>query len=143
MRRCLIVSLLLAVLVVPACCQSDWQLLREIHPGQHVVVVERTMQRVDGKFVSFSDEAVVLDVAGKQVTVPRDQVARISGQGAHRVRNTILLAVAGVAAGAAIGHAFDTPQQVGDGIGAIVGGGVGAVAGAYLPAAKTYYRARP
>ena len=139
MQNFLLLNLFLLSAAIPGLCQSRWEALRELRPGQKIVVVETSMRRLEGKFVSASDEALTLDIGRQQVSVNRDKIARVSSNG-HRVRNVVLLTIAGVVVGAAIGHSQDTSTYTGDGPGAAVGGVAGAVAGAAIPAAKTYYR---
>jgi hypothetical protein len=139
MRRFLLLIVLLAFAAIPGFCQSRWEALKELRAGQKIVVVETTMQRREGKFVSASDETLALRVGRQEVSINRDKVAHVSSKG-HRVRNAVLLAVVGLCAGAAIGHTRDTSTYTGDGPGAAVGGAVGGVAGALIPAGKTYYR---
>jgi hypothetical protein len=139
MRRFLLLIVFLPFAAIPGFCQSRWEALKELRAGNKIVVVETTMQRLEGKFVSASDEALMLDVDGQQVSINRDKVARVSSKG-HRVRNTVLLTLAGLVVGAAIGHTQDTPTYTGDGPGALFGGVAGGVGGALIPTGKTYYR---
>ena len=139
MRHFLLLIVFLLSAAIPGSCQSRWEALQELSPGQKIVVVETSMKRLEGKFVSAGGEALTLNVGRQQVSVNRDQVARVSSNG-HRVRNVVLLTITGVLVGAAIGHALDTSTFTGDGPGAAVGGAAGAVGGALIPAAKTYYR---
>jgi hypothetical protein len=120
-------------------CQSRWEALKELSPGQKIVVEQADTQRLVGKFVRASDEAIMLVAGGRQVSIERDKVTRVRSNG-HRVRNAVLLGVAGVFVGAAIGHTRDTSTYTGDGPGALIGGAVAGAAGALIPSGKTYYR---
>jgi hypothetical protein len=139
MRRLVLSIMLLLFTTIPGFCQVQWEALKDLHTGKKIVVLETTMRSLEGKFVSVSDETINLDVAGQQVSIKRQNVARVSSKG-HRVRNTVLLTIVGLLGGAYIGHTQDTPTNTRDGIGAVIGGVAGGVGGALIPTGKTYYR---
>jgi hypothetical protein len=66
--RLLLLTMFLLPAVFPLFCQSLWAALRELSPGQKIVVVETNVRRLEGKFIASSDDALILDV---KVTCPR------------------------------------------------------------------------
>jgi hypothetical protein len=132
--------------------QGSWSDLRGLRVGQGIEVIEVSMKRHGGQFVSVTDDVLTLQEKGSDVTVKREDVVRVStASGARRGLHTVIGVVAGGLIGAAIGAASgsDTGFLGGSsrGITALVGIAIGApsgaVIGAVVPAHATVYRAAP
>ena len=145
-RSLLLFLLLIAFGLVPLlqAQESRWQNLAQIRPGTKIQVVEQSLKSTSCRFVRFSETDLKLNVEGKEVVLPREQVYRVSVTGKNRKRNTLIALGAGAAAGLALGAAL-MERESGYG-GAVAGSavgiaGLGAGIGALLPASKTVYRA--
>jgi hypothetical protein len=114
---------------------SQWANVRTLRPGDRVGVVKSDQKRVEGRFVSVTDNAIFIRTE-QEVTVAKQDTVRVYHQtGMKRLHRVLIGAGAGVAAGAilsgTIGDRFrnegsDPPS------GAWIAGavGVGAVVGA-------------
>ncbi len=78
---------------------ADWQNLRQLRAGQRIEVVQTSMAKQSGKFVSVSEGTITLLVNQTEHTIQREQVARVSSV-SHRVRNGVLIGIGGMAAAA-------------------------------------------
>ena len=153
-RRCLV---LVFVLGLPAtlCAQKQqgsWSDLRGLRVGQGIVVIESSMKRHDGEFISVADDVLTLQEKGSDVSVKREVVVRVStASGARRGEHAVIGLVVGGLAGAGIGAAAGSGSKdwigVSEGVGALVGVAIGAtggaIVGAVIPAHTTIYRAAP
>ena len=145
-------GLLFALLASPwAFAQSSldrWDNLGEVRTGRKIEVVDKKMKPVEGQFVSYSEEAILLRVGQDQVSIPRAEVASVKDrEGPRRARNAWLGMAIGAAGGLAIGTIRGkTYHEEGEtGVFILVwtpiGAGIGAGVGAALPAGqKTIYR---
>jgi hypothetical protein len=153
-RRCLV---LVFVLGLPAtlCAQKQqgsWSDLRGLRVGQGIVVIESSMKRHNGEFISVADDVLTLQEKGSDVSVKREVVVRVStASGARRGEHAVIGLVVGGLAGAGIGAAAGSGSKdwigVSEGVAALVGVAIGATAGAIvgavIPAHTTIYRAAP
>lgn len=153
-RSCLV---LVFVLGLPAtlCAQKQqgsWSDLRGLRVGQGIVVIESSMKRHDGEFISVADDVLTLQEKGSDVSVKREAVVRVStASGARRGEHAVIGLVVGGLAGAGIGAAAGSGSKdwigVSEGVGALVGVAIGAtggaIVGAVIPAHTTIYRAAP
>jgi hypothetical protein len=153
-RRCLV---LVFVLGLPAALcaqkqQGSWSDLRGLRVGQGIVVIESSMKRHDGEFISVADDVLTLQEKGSDVSVKREAVVRVStASGARRGEHAVIGLVVGGLAGAGIGAAAGSGSKgwigVSEGVGALVGVAIGAtsgaIVGAVIPAHTTIYRAAP
>jgi len=153
-RRCLV---LVFVLGLPAalCAQKQkgsWSDLRGLRVGQGIVVIESSMKRHDGEFISVTDEVLTLQEKGSGVSVKREDVVRVStASGARRGEHAVIGLVVGGLAGAGIGAAVGSGSKdwvgVSEAVGAVIGVAIGAtsgaIVGAVIPAHTTIYRAVP
>jgi hypothetical protein len=149
------------VLALPAtlCAQKQqgsWSDLRGLKVGQGIVVIESSMKRNDGEFISVTDEVLTLQEKGSDVSVKREDVVRVStASGARRGEHAVIGLVVGGLAGAGIG-AIAADHSTGKGfwswkaepgigalIGVVIGAPIGAAVGAVIPAHTTIYRAAP
>jgi hypothetical protein len=94
MRR--IIETLLILLLVPGfgwakSAQNNWDDLKQLTPGQKVEVVDSKVKTLKGAFVSFTDEAISLQVGKSEESVARAIFVRVSVRDtSHRARNMVL-----------------------------------------------------
>jgi hypothetical protein len=153
--RAFLILLLFLGLPAALCAQKrqgSWSDLRGLRVGQGIEVIESSMKRHGGEFVSVSDEMLTLQEKGSDVSVKRQDIVRVStASGARRGEHTVIGLVVGAAGGAGIGAAAGSGSKgwVGfsEGVGALVGIAIGATSGAIvgtvIPAHTTIYRAAP
>lgn len=132
--------------------QGSWSDLNHLDAGQHIVVIETNMKRHDGKFVAATDELLSFKEAGTDVSVKRNDVARVSvSSGKKRGEHVVIGLLIGAGAGAVIGAASGSSHGFLGGssrgltalAGVIIGVPSGAIVGAVLPAHNTVYRTSP
>jgi hypothetical protein len=91
---------------------SEWQSLAKIQPGDKVEVVDQQMRSYNGKFASFSETGITLMSADKEVTIPKNDVYRVTvvsrGRGRHVLRGLLI----GTGIGLGIGAAASAPHSV-------------------------------
>jgi hypothetical protein len=153
-RACLILVLFLGL---PAALwaqkrQGSWSALRGLKVGQGIEVIESSMKRHGGEFVSVSDEMLTLEEKGSDVSVKREDIVRVSTvsgvrRGEHAVIGLVIGAAVGGAVGAGAGSSTGFLGGSSRGITALVGLAIGALSGvalgATIPAHATIYRAAP
>ena len=147
MRRC--VMILLLFLGLPAALgaqQGGWANLNRLKAGQGINVIEASMKSHTGEFVTVSDEVLTLKEMGAEVSVKRENVARVSTasrpkRGEHAVIGLVVGGLAGAGISAALGGR--SWRGVAALVGVVVGAPTGALVGALLPAHTTVYRAAP
>jgi hypothetical protein len=143
-------ALILALVMVPLLngAGSDWQNLAKIRQEDRVQVVDQQLRSYTGKFVSFSEEGIIL-LTDKEVTIAKADVYRVTvvsrGRGRHVLRGLLI----GSGIGLGIGAAASAPSSVkgsrGDVIaaGTILGAGIGSLVGvAKAPQIPIYRAAR-
>jgi hypothetical protein len=124
--------------------QGSWSNLNRLKAGQGIEVIESSMKRHAGKFVTVTDELLTLKENGSDVPVKREDVARVStSSGPKRGEHAMIGLVVGGVIGAGIGAASGSPRGIGALVGVVIGAPSGAVVGAVLPAHTTVYRAAP
>lgn len=120
---------------------SDWSnLSRDLKNGDRIDVVQSNMKSLSGAFRSATADqlTVAVDGAGEQA-ISKQNVVRVSvHQGSHRVRNAILLGVAGAIAGAGATRFGVACAETNDGcrnaaLAPFAGGAAGAAIGALIP----------
>jgi hypothetical protein len=153
-RSCLVLTLFMG-LPAALCAQKQqgsWSDLRGLKVGQGIEVIESSMKRRGGQFVSVTDEALTLQEKGADVSVKREDVVRVStASGAHRGEHAVIGLVAGGLIGAGIGaaagssHGFlgGSSRGIAALVGVTIGAPSGAAVGAVIPAHATIYRAVP
>ena len=157
MRRLTLITLSVLMLATIAGAQApeqSWDNLKTLREGEKIQVVDQKLKSLKGTFVSFSDEAVTLQVGKDTVAVQRADVFRVSSQkGMGRGKHALVGLAIGAGAGLALGMAscaYVTDQnkcKASDlaGLGAAEAalfGGIGAGVGALVPASHpTIYRA--
>jgi hypothetical protein len=132
--------------------KGSWSDLRGLRVGQGIVVIESSMKRHDGDFISVTDEVVTLQEKGSDVSIKREDVVRVStASGARRGEHVVIGLVVGGLVGAGIGAAVESGSKdwvgVSEAVGAVIGVAIGAtsgaIVGAVIPAHTTIYRAVP
>ncbi len=124
--------------------QGSWSNLNRLKAGQGIEVIESSMKRHAGKFVTVTDELLTLKENGSDVSVKREDVARVSTSSGHkRGEHALIGLVVGGLAGAGIGAASGSLRGIAALVGVVIGAPSGAVVGAVLPAHTTVYRAAP
>jgi hypothetical protein len=115
-------------------------------------VIEASMKRHGGQFVSVSDDVLTLQEKGSDVSVKREDIVRVStASGARRGEHAVIGLVVGGLVGAAIGAASGSSTGFLGGssrgltalVGIAIGAPSGAAVGATIPAHATIYRAAP
>ena len=88
--------------------EQSWDNLKTLRAGEKIQVVDQKLKSLDGTFVSFSDEAVSLEVKKNVVSVQRDNVLRVSSRerGHSRARNALKGFLLGGSIGLGIGVAM-------------------------------------
>jgi len=126
---------LLIALALFAGDTSQWSGVRELKKGDRVGIVQADMKRVEGRFDSATDDAVVVD----GVTLSKDRLVRVYRRPKlNRVARTVIGAGIGVAAGGVVdgtfgqylrneGHGPDAGLITG--LSGAAGAGVGAASG--------------
>lgn len=153
MPRALVFLLLLLGIPSALVAQTQsgsWSNLNGLKAGEGIEVVESSMKHHTGEFVSVNDEQLTFKEKGSDVSVKREDVARVStSSGAKRGEHALIGLVIGAAVGAGIGAASGSNTGFLGGssrgiaalVGLVIGAPSGAVVGAVLPAHTTVYRA--
>lgn len=132
--------------------QASWSDLRGLRAGQGIEVIETSMKRHGGEFVSVSDETLTLQEKGSDVSLKREDIVRVStSSGPKRGEHAVIGLVVGGGIGAAIGalagssHGFlgGSSRGIAALVGIVIGAPSGALVGAVIPAHRTVYRAAP
>jgi hypothetical protein len=132
--------------------QSSWSNLNGLKAGQGIALIEFSMKRHNGGFVTVCEESLTLKENGSDVSVKRENVARVStASGVKRGKHVLIGVVAGGLIGAGIGAASGsntgfldgTARGIGALVGVVIGASSGAIVGAVIPAHTTVYRAAP
>ena len=130
--------------------QANWDRVKQLSPGQEVLVVQNNAQSFQGNLQSVSDDSIVIRLTTGERTVAKDNILRVSSKRtSHRLRNLGLGAGVGAGGGAGIGAAAGNPHGILRRDATAAGGAViglvgGAVVGAALPTGgwREVYRAR-
>jgi len=132
---------------------NEWDNLRELRAGQQIEVIDMKLKSQRGAFTALSSEGIGLAPSKGEITVERANVLRVTlREGSKRLRNTLLGAAIGAAAGGAvmavwvrraqpIGEFRGEYYDVGKWIFLPAGLGAGAAIGAATPGYRTLYRA--
>ncbi len=138
------------VLFVPAAwaqqATANWDNLKQIERGKRVRVVETNLKSTMGKFQSFSDTELVLEVNNAPVVIPREKVFRVN-EDHRRGRNALIAGLVGAGIGAGAGAAAAGQFNKGGDKAAVVVAGMGVWGGIFSGVAAlvtrnpTVYRA--
>lgn len=94
---------LLLLMAGAAMFAQDWSRVQALEPGKRIGVVT-AKDKVEGVFRAASETSLTLD-AGREVTVPRDEVRRVYTRGyLNRWARTLIGAGAGAAAGVLVNN---------------------------------------
>ena len=115
----------------PSNGQANWDRVKQLSPGQQILVVQNNSQSHQGKLQSVSDDSVVIRLTTGEQTVAKDDILRVSARGrSHRLRNLALGAGIGFGGGAGIGAAAGNSAEIfGRGAAALFGAAVGLAGG--------------
>ena len=125
---------------------SDWNNLQRLRIGDKVELVQMNLSKHKGTVLAWTEEAISLRSKGQDVTIPREDVYRVTWLSKnHRARNAWLGMAAGAAVGAVIGAVSANQGTLEPGFNALfaslLGAGAGAGVGAAFPSHPTLYRA--
>ncbi len=125
---------------------SDWDNLRRLRAGDKVELVRMNLSKQKGTVLAWTEEAISLRIKGQDVTIPREDVYRVTWLSkSHRARNAWIGMALGAAAGAVIGAvSANSSDFIPEGFvcaGVLLGAGAGAGVGAAFPSHPTLYRA--
>ena len=132
--------------------QDSWTRLNGLKAGQGIEVIDSSMKRHDGEFVMATTELLTLKEHSSDVSINRENVARVSTssgpkRGAHAAIGLVTGAAIGAGIGAASGskHGFlgGSSRGIAALVGLAIGGLSGAAVGALVPANTTVYRVAP
>jgi len=129
---------LAAASLVSAADTADWGNLRELKKGERIGVIRSDMKRIEGKFESATETAIVV-MDDQPVTLSKESVVRVYRRPRmNRGIRTVVGAAIGTAAGAVVDGtlgAYMRNESSGPdaglitGLGAAAGAGVGAASG--------------
>jgi hypothetical protein len=134
----------------PSKGQVGWDRVKQLSPGQEILVVQNNAQSFQGRLQSVRDDSVVIHLTTGEQTLAKNDILRVSARGrSHRLRNLALGAGIGFGGGAGIGAAAGNPHEFFGRdattlFGAAVGLAGGAAIGVALPTGGWHevYRAR-
>ena len=122
--------------------EQPWANLKQLKPGQKIRVTRINTESVASRFVSVTEEGLVIRVKRGQITVSRAEITEVTEPSrGKRLRNTLIgLGVCGII-GAAVARGLLSSYPTGVPLAAAVimfagGGAVGAV----MPTKGTVYR---
>jgi len=153
-RLCLVLVLFLGI--PGALCaqkqQGSWSGLNGLKAGQGVIVIDSSVKRHAGEFVTVTDELLTLQEGGADVSIKRGDIVRVSTssgpkRGEHALIGLVVGGLIGAGIGAASGSSTGFLGGSNRGIAALVGIAIGApcgaLVGAVIPAHTTVYRVAP
>ena len=115
---------------------SAWNNLGKLQLGKKIEVLQTNLAKHKGRFLFWTEETITLRVKKRELTIPREQVHRVTRlKKSHRIRNGLIGLVAGAAVGALIFESAESEE--GAIVAAIIGVplsiGIGAGVGAAIP----------
>lgn len=137
-----LLGLVLISVSVFAADTRSWAGVRELTPGKPIEVTMKQGKRLNGSFVSSSEESIVIRTKDQESTVPRADVSRVELRKGSRA--VLLGAGIGAGAGAVIGYGaarWGANESGGDfagltpavsAIGAVIGALTGAIIGYFV-----------
>ena len=140
-------KILLLLLAASTAFANDWSSIQRIPAGRKIEVIERDGTRLQGAFVSSTEEVLVIEEKSGTRSLSRAAIRQVRVFDAgRRVRRGLLLMLIGAAAGAAAGAAIcPSCSNEGNGTkfvapGLAIGAGIGALGFLSSPY-KTIYKA--
>jgi hypothetical protein len=139
---------ILLVLAVPAVCfaqdgVTDWQNLQKLKARNSIRIFKVNSPAIDGRFVRFSADAIVIDVDKVQMSIQRSDVQRV-----YRKKRRLFRGLIGAGIGAAAGFAILAKTDNEEDFYGFavpffpVAVGAGAATGALIPGDTVIYRVR-
>ncbi len=136
----------------PPSGEGDWGNLRQLRVGDKVEVVRYNLSKHKGKMLAWTEESISLRLKNQEVTIPREDVYRVTWLSkSKRRRNALIGLVVGAVVGAVLGANIRGDVSPGDpgfmtaaeaaGAVSLFFGGIGAGVGAAFPSHPTIYRA--
>jgi hypothetical protein len=150
-QLCLIPVFLL-MFTAALCAQNakdSWSNLNTLKSGQRIEVIESSMKRHQGQFVTFTDDILSVQEKGSEIAIKREDIVRVSIASApRRGEHALIGLVVGGGIGAGIGALagsrssglFGSERGIGALVGIAIGGPSGALVGAVVPASTIVYR---
>ena len=132
--------------------KDSWSNLNRLKAGQGIEVIESNMKSHSGRFVTVTDELLLLQEKGSDVSIKREDIVRVSTgsgprHGEHAVIGLFVGGAIGIGVGAAAGssHGFfgGSDRGIAGLVGMVIGAPSGALVGAAMPAHTTVYRITP
>ena len=129
-----------------AAVETEWSNLQQLRVGDKVEVVRYNLSKHKGKMLAWTEESISLRLKNQEVTIPREEVYRVTWLSkSKRGRNALIGLVVGAAVGTLIGRAQWCSGEPGFNactfVGLVMGTGIGAGVGAAFPNHPTIYRA--
>jgi len=136
----------------PPLGESEWGNLQRLRVGDKVEVVRYNLSKHKGKMLAWTEESISLRLKNQEVTIPREDVYRVTWLSkSKRRRNALIGLVVGAGVGAVFGANIRGDLGPGDrgyvtaaeaaGVMSLFFGGIGAGVGAAFPSHPTIYRA--
>jgi hypothetical protein len=128
------VSLIVLTLGIAAAQPPEWDNVKRIAQDTEIRVSMSDGKSFRGQLQSATDDSLIIAAASSQETLARPQIKKVSTKKkSHRLRNTLIGAGVGVAAGAVIGAASSQDEgflaiatEVLTPVGAVLGAAIGA-----------------
>jgi hypothetical protein len=131
--------------------EDSWDNLKRLRPRQKVQIVSMQLSSIEGEFLGFSEETILLRQGKDETVLKRSDVLRVTAK-SGRLGKSLINASIGALAGLALGAVSDYYDDVdssdsgansGKLGGMAVGAGIGIGIGAAFPGSDTIYRAKP
>jgi hypothetical protein len=131
--------------------EDSWDNLKRLRQGQKVQIVSMQLSSIEGEFLGFSDETILLQQGKDEIVLKRSHVLRVTTK-SGRLQKVLINASIGALAGLALGAVSDYYDDIDSSdsgansgkLGAMaVGAGIGTGIGAAFPGNDTIYRAKP
>ena len=128
---------------------SDWNNLQRLRIGDKVELVRMNLSEQKGTVLAWTEEAISLRLKNQEVTIPREEVYRVTWLSkSKRGRNALIGLVVGAVVGAVLVATIrddlgaDDPTAAATAVApSLIFGGIGAGIGAAFPSHPTLYRA--
>ena len=106
--------------------EHSWDNFRALEVGTKIQVVDQHLKSLDGTFLSVSEDALIYQVDDRPITIPKQNVLRVSSrEHLGRGKKALLGYVIGLLVGGAVVEATDKPNEEA-GLYALMGAGMGA-----------------
>ncbi len=124
--------------------QSSWTSLNGLAAGQKIQVIEKNSTKHSGTFLSVSETAIIFQEGTGERSVQKPDVRSVELENQRRLRNTLIGAGVGAAAGATFGAAAAgsggfISRPLAAGAFGLVGAVIGTPIGLLIPTHNTVY----